>query len=351
MLAPNGESPRWGRSKPMPSWRAMLLVTALLLAGEMAAIFYQGTKAVETSASEESSTVVMVTPTPRPLPENIYMGLPKGLATVSVSFSAEELWEGKLLFIDSNHPVPSEAPAPNTLSIAAAANGQVAVRTVQTAVHPEMIEALEKMFLQARIDGVSNWVVWEGARSNAQQLELQIERLRIHAMKHPLEEAAGLAAQQVPAPGCSEHQTAYVVDIRLADGWNSTPDTRLLSASKEGRYLIGNAWRYGFIHRYSKTIAPPYEDEAYHFRYVGNAHSTLMHMLDMDLEEYLALLHRAGNVSCYEAGELRYIVVCKKMEQQMIMKIPKGGTLEASMDNLGYAVCVVSFPSAQETAP
>ncbi len=335
--------------KKRQPFRSVLLVSAVFLAGALFMAIYRHPPAREAIAAQESNlTPAVHSSVPVALPDSVRAGLPDGWPLTVIVPSESELWAGKLLLIDEDHPMPIQAPPPNTLSIATEGEGKVAVRTLKHNTDIEVIAALKELFMMARSTGVNSWLVWEGTRSNGQQLELQLERLKQYAQTMTLMEAAAKASSEVPAPGSSEHQLPYVVDIRLAGGWNATPDDAPLNASPDGRLLLDSAWEYGFIHRYGTSSAPPYEDEAYHFRYVGVAHSTLMRALRLDLPEYLALLRREGTITYYEAGAPRYAVLCKKAEEGLSFSIPAGCTWESSMDNTGYAVAAVIFPDTEE---
>ena len=126
------------------------------------------------------------------------------------------------------------------------------------------------------------------------------------------------------------------------------PEDTPLSASDDGKLLLDSAWQYGFIHRYGTKIAPPYEDEAYHFRYVGVAHSTIMHALHVDFPRYLAFLRKEGTITYFEEGVPRYTIMCKPAEGGLSFSVPEGCLLEASMDNTGYAVMAVTYPATEE---
>ncbi len=340
----------WRPYRKKHTFRAVLLVSAVFLAGAMFMAFYRHPASRETAAVAQENILApaVLDEVPLTLPESIRTGLPDGWPLVRVAPLDHELWAGKLLLINEDHPVPALAPPPNTLSISEQGEGQIAVRSLKPNTDMEVIQALKQLFSMARSSGVTSWLIWEGSRSIGQQLQLQLERLALYAQTVTLTAAAQKAAGEVPAPGFSEHQLPYVVDIRLADGWNVIPDDAPLEASSDGRLLLDSAWQCGFIHRYGKNPAPPYEDEAYHFRYVGLVHSTIMHALKADLPRYLALLRKESAITYYEAGEPRYAVLCQPAEEGMTFSIPAGCPWEGSMDNTGYAVIAVTFPKAEE---
>jgi len=88
----------------------------------------------------------------------------------------------------------------------------------------------------------------------------------------------GLVAQQGKSsaemwsakPGYSEHQTGLAADLDLANRSKCSLQP-CFGNTHGGRWLAANAWRYGFIIRYTKanTKITGYEPEPWHIRYVG----------------------------------------------------------------------------------
>lgn len=290
------------------------------------------------------SVVTEVAGVKRTLPKGIVLSQPKDLLLRGIVFTQDRLYHGKLLLIDEKHPIPLAAAAPNTLSISAHAGGQVATRSAQTLTDRETLQALKELFQAGRQKGIGNWTVFAGTRSNEQQLDLQLEQLKVFAQSHSLEEAASMAARTWESPGCSEHQTGFAVDIRLCDDWNAPARTQSLSESREGQYLLDEAWRYGFIHRYQSKNPHRMPEEAYHFRYVGKPAAELMHLLEMTLEEFLSFAREKKEWAYYEDGKLKYYVVCEKAPGDWLTQAPDGvATIDYSADNTGYAIAIYGF--------
>jgi LAS superfamily LD-carboxypeptidase LdcB len=89
------------------------------------------------------------------------------------------------------------------------------------------------------------------------------------------------AMTRAALPGHSEHQTGLAVDLA---GSHSS-----FVKSKEYKWLLANAHRYGFIRRYTADNAKitRYVDEPWHWRYVGVAAATAMKKRGIkSLEEY-----------------------------------------------------------------
>lgn len=273
-------------------------------------------------------------PAPTPLPQGVCLGL-GDLATEPCLIPQEKLWAGKLMLIDPDHPLSAQAPSPNTLSVSSLG---AAARSPQTVAAEETIIALREWLYAALHKGYTTPVVWAGTRSGAQQLDWQLEQLCLYAQSYPLQEAARLAAREREAPGCSEHQTGWAVDIRLCESFYQPPDQRPLSSSEAGRYLLDTCWRYGFIHRYKNHPCP---EEAYHFRYVGQAHAQVMHALGLPMENYLDFLHEGQALRFYDHGELKYVILCQPVQGDWALRKPRGmAILDVSYDNQGYGVAV-----------
>lgn len=91
-------------------------------------------------------------------------------------------------------------------------------------------------------------------------------------------------------PGFSEHQTGLVMDISALPAVCSLDVC--FAGTPEGRWLAGNAWRYGFLMRYpeGKTEITGYSFEPWHYRYVGTELAAQMHDRGiLTLEEFFGL--------------------------------------------------------------
>lgn len=99
-------------------------------------------------------------------------------------------------------------------------------------------------------------------------------------------EAQSLTARYLAKPGHSEHQTGLAADFCTPD-WDDTQDD--FSRTEQGRWLCGNAHRYGFILRYPrmKEHLTGIAYEPWHYRYVGLPHAEIIRSRGLTLEEYL----------------------------------------------------------------
>ncbi|GAM16760.1 M15 family metallopeptidase [Mesobacillus selenatarsenatis] len=141
----------------------------------------------------------------------------------------------------------------------------------------EAAEALEKMFVGARNDGIELAAV-SGYRSYGRQETLfNAEVSKVGEEK---------ALQAVARPGSSEHQTGLTMDI--SSKTNNFNLNEQFGSTKEGVWLAHNAHKYGFILRYprGKEGITGYMYEPWHFRYVGIRAATEIYENDWTLEEY-----------------------------------------------------------------
>ncbi len=88
----------------------------------------------------------------------------------------------------------------------------------------------------------------------------------------------------VELPGTSEHQTGLAMDIALRDDETDPP----MEETAEGKWLIENAYRYGFIVRYPQTADSDktVTYEQWHLRYVGTDLAETLKKSGERLEEY-----------------------------------------------------------------
>ena len=82
--------------------------------------------------------------------------------------------------------------------------------------------------------------------------------------------------------GFSEHQTGLCADINEIDS--------SFEGTEESKWLINNAYKYGFILRFpkGKEDITGYKYEPWHYRYVGQEAAKVIYENDLTLEEYYA---------------------------------------------------------------
>lgn len=88
----------------------------------------------------------------------------------------------------------------------------------------------------------------------------------------------------VAVPGFSEHQTGLALDVAARD-YNT------FRSSPEYKWMLENAYKYGFILRYpkEKENITGYKYEAWHFRYVGLDIAKYIYENNITYEEYYVM--------------------------------------------------------------
>lgn len=264
--------------------------------------------------------------------------LPCQLSYQEHTYTQSELARGGLLLLDALHPLPKEAPPPNTFRVATYGNGMVPVAKLEIKSGRETIDALQELFAALRTQGISGLAVWEGTVSAAQQRDRQISRMRTLMRGAAPEQARAQMLSELVWPASAELFQEYTVELRFR-GEGALPDSRPLESTRQGQTLLQLAWRYGFVR------SNPEGKGAYCFRYVGKAHAAAMTYLDLSLEAYLKWLHRQGVLTIAVGGQPKYIIQCRPMQgTHVAFSLPVGAETEASLDNLGYAVTASTLP-------
>ena len=130
----------------------------------------------------------------------------------------------------------------------------------------EAFGAANRMFEQARQDGVDGFILTSGYRTEGKQRALYEN------------DTDGTAAM----PGASEHQTGLAFDVTAYCDGGGFEDT------EQFRWLEAHCWDFGFILRYPEgkedVTGLPYEP--WHYRYVGVEAAREIHKNGWTLEEY-----------------------------------------------------------------
>lgn len=142
---------------------------------------------------------------------------------------------------------------------------------------PEAAAALQQLFADYRAQTGDQYTVVSPYRSYGTQVSVYngwVSRL-----------GQAQADRQSARPGYSEHQTGLAVDI-------DTAVSQSFGATAAGQWLAANSYKYGFILRYPDGLesVTGYEYEPWHFRYVGVALATEMHVTGVQtLEQFFGL--------------------------------------------------------------
>jgi LAS superfamily LD-carboxypeptidase LdcB len=186
---------------------------------------------------------------------------------------SKQSWRGEqsarddyLILVNADNPISEDVPDFEIVS----AYGRLPLLTSDVSLEEKTLDAVERLFSDARKAGIDNLLVNDGFRSYETQRRIYDEA-----------EDKSL----VQRPGCSEHQTGLAADI-AANGVAGSA----MGESAEGRWLADNAWRHGLILRYpqGKQEITGIAYEPWHFRYVGAKAAKALYESGLCLEEYIA---------------------------------------------------------------
>ena len=176
---------------------------------------------------------------------------------------------------------PSDLVVPNIPLRATITSTEKQVRQVTAT-------ALEKLASDAKQQGL-DFNLQSGYRSYDFQVSLY--------NRYVSQQGKAVADSQSARPGFSEHQTGLAADL----GSVSHPECDVedcFGTTPEGKWLAGNAYKYGFIIRYPQGLdnVTGYIYEPWHVRYVGIDLATEMHKQGIaTLEQFFGL----GNAPDY----------------------------------------------------
>lgn len=121
-----------------------------------------------------------------------------------------------------------------------------------------------------------NLVINSAYRSYQDQVDLSDVYLKSYGQNY--------VDKYVAKPGFSEHQTGLAFDI-------GSRNVNVFANSKEYVWMQENAYKYGFIQRFTKKYEymTGFRAEPWHYRYVGKDIAKTIHEDDITLEEYWAI--------------------------------------------------------------
>ena len=158
--------------------------------------------------------------------------------------------------------------------------GVYTVSSTSIQLRQEAAQALAEMCVAAEEKGLILYVR-QGYRSYKEEAE-RYARL----------EKRGTPA---PKPGETDYQTGLAVTV-VGKDWRTKTLTDKFADSREGKWLLKNASKYGFVIRYpkGKDKVTGWAYEPWHLRYVGVKAAKYMESNSMCLEEFCQAMEKAG---------------------------------------------------------
>lgn len=184
-------------------------------------------------------------------------------------------------------PAPPKYPAPSTNTPGKYVNGILVVNKVYAlpSTYNPGINSLAQKGVNAMVAAAKTEGVYMSVISSYRSYSYQATLYNNYVKR----DGQAAADRYSARPGHSEHQTGLAFDFGGSNQshWLETS----FADTKEGKWLAGNAHKYGFILRYpkGKESITGYMFEPWHFRYVGSGESPKIKASGKTLEEYLGV--------------------------------------------------------------
>jgi D-alanyl-D-alanine carboxypeptidase len=223
--------------------RAYILLLVLALLGAVVWYFWQNTQA-ETPPEETKKTDTEKD-------ENTKKSFNKSLYSTE---DPNSLW----VVVNKRRPLKPASYRPADLVVPNIRLRVPGHETMQ--MRASTAKALESMFAAAKADGIELML-----SSAFRSYEYQKNLYNGYVNTQGQAEADKVSAR----PGYSEHQTGLAVDVRPING--ECELEICFGTMIEGKWVAANAYKYGFIIRYTKTnrSIAGYTYEPWHIRFVG----------------------------------------------------------------------------------
>ncbi|MBE5783965.1 MAG: D-alanyl-D-alanine carboxypeptidase family protein [Clostridiales bacterium] len=316
---------------------------------------YQQAKAEETAKLEQGESVQWPSPKGEGTEVLDLTGYPL-VNTVSVRATRQELITGGMMLLNHWHSQPADFPESELLSIVSV-DKSVPVSGSDVRLFPNAINALIEMLAAAKADGLENYLIDEGYRTNDAQQEYYAKEEALYLNRYSGEALVNKVRQSVNVPGTSEYQSGFSFRVdRYLRGDAEFNDAKF-QTTEHSDWLVENSWKYGFVFRFPVEGYPnaTVHDKAYKtgeskklsvYRYVGEANAAVMHEMNFCMEEYIEYLLAHPHIALYENGVLKYEVVRVEYNgsgdvQVEITRSAKDYTV--SMDNMGGVIVCMSY--------
>lgn len=264
----------------------------------------------------------------------------------------QSLLKGGLMLLNTWHALPADFTEEGLESVRKTTNSRVPVRDNDVVLFPAAAEAIDMLVMDAGLQGMKDYIVQNAYRTNEEQTNLwnkYYEDLSRHYEGEILHEQT---LKKVNYPGTSDYQSGLSFEMKLYNRDDASITGSPFQETAQGQFFTDNCWKYGVIFRFPAKDWPneAWTDKSYKtgvssklnlYRYVGVAHSTAMHVMEMCLEEYIEYLMEHPHIAIYEDGVLKYEIYRQPYgdEAALNISVPQAAqSYTASVDNMGGVV-------------
>ena len=274
-------------------------------------------------------------------------------------FERTDLEAGGLMLVNRWHYLPSDFndarfengdELVSIMTQSGADNFPIQTKDRSVSVQRVVYEHLLDMLQAAKNDGLENYLIWEGFRTNESQTNLFLNEQSKWENRYTGEVLIEKARENVNVPGTSEYQTGLSFNIRRNKRGDSEFNSVKFTETADFSWLWNHSWEYGFVFRFPVNNYPTATnaDKSWKtgekknlmiFRYVGEAAAAIMHAKDFCLEEFIEYVIAHPHLAVYQDGKLKYeIYRMADTGGSVNAKVPSGASAEASIDNMGGVI-------------
>ena len=256
-----------------------------------------------------------------------------------VKLQDNQLANGNLILVNANNLLADPPDTEDLVQISTNKDDSYLVKDNTIYLASNALESLNRFLADAyALEGINDIIVWSGYRSLTEQKVLYNANTG----------AKNTETNDTAAPGASEHHTGFAIDLGIYQNTDGKTSADFLTDPKYS-WISKNAYKYGFIQRYSadKASITGIVGETWHYRYVGLPHSIVMTEKNMCLEEYLDFLktctYNGNHLHIKLSDTLNYEVYYIKPTGifKNTIYVPKNYQYQISGDNKnGYIVTV-----------
>ena len=259
--------------------------------------------------------------------------------------NSSEIYSGELILV--NNDIAYQVPEPTDLT------NVLAYRSALTEVNFKVKDNtvnVQKVLMDNLNDMINDFVAETNEKNLSINSGFRDKDYQQTLYDDDLEKSGSTVSTLVALPGHSEHQTGYAVDFKvvLDSGVGQEYD-----GTGNFAWINENCYKYGIIQRYAddKKAITGIDDEAWHFRYVGQPHAYVMKQQNFCLEEYIKDLKNYSftkdHLEITNFDETKYdIYYVPATEETTKIPVPKNNeNYTISGNNVDGFIVTVKLPS------
>ncbi len=240
-------------------------------------------------------------------------------SSTPISVTRKELLLGGLMLVNRWCPIPADFSEEEIVTIYSLTDREtVPCSSGNVNSFPVVISALKDMLTAAKAEGLENFLIDEGYRSQTAQTEYFNKEADKYRDRYTGDALIEKVRESVSYPNTSDYQSGFSVRIlRYKSGDAEFNKASTFATSEHSIWLQEHAWEYGFVFRFPVAgyPLPGVVDKSFKtgislklsvYRYVGKPHAAAMTALNLCLEEYIEYLMAHPHIAVYEDGVLRY---------------------------------------------